>query len=259
MDFLVLALLAGLGVALVAAPLGAFIVWQRLAYFGDTLAHSALLGVSLGLIFSLNFQFAVILSGITIALLLVYLLNQSQLPSDTILGIISHSTLALGLILVSVFDTGNVDLMSFLLGDILSTTIIDIVVLYSVVIVVGLSIWLFWSQLLSITISDSLAAVDGINVPRIRFLLMILLALTIAVAIKIVGILLMTSMLIIPPAAARFLSRNPAQMVLIAATFGCLSIAGGLAASFQWDTPAGPSIVATSTFIFLVSLLFKRI
>jgi zinc transport system permease protein len=258
-DFVILALLAGFGVALVAAPLGAFIVWQRLAYFGDTLAHSALLGVAFSLIFSVNFQLSVIISSLIVAFLLVYWLTQNQLPTDTILGIISHSALAFGLILVSLFDTGNLDLMSFLLGDILSTTLMDIIVLYAVVLIVGILIWVFWSPLLSVTVNDSLAAVDGIQVNKIRFLLLVLLALTISVAIKIVGILLMTAMLIIPPAAARFISRTPEQMVLIAAAFGCLAICFGLTGSFLWDTPAGPSIVAASTLTFIVTLLLKRL
>ena len=119
-DFLLLALVAGIGIALIAAPLGAFIVWQRLAYFGDTLAHASLLGVAFGLLLTVNIQLAIMLCSLFIAVLLVFWQHQKQLPSDTLLGILSHSTLALGLVLVSVFDSGRIDLSAYLLGDLLS-------------------------------------------------------------------------------------------------------------------------------------------
>jgi zinc transport system permease protein len=258
MEFLLLALLAGMGVALIAAPLGSFIVWQRLAYFGDTLAHSSLLGVAFGLLLSVSIQAAIIVSCLVVALLLLFWQTQRQLPTDTLLGIISHTSLALGLILVSVFDTGNLDLSSYLLGDILSTSWEDVIFIALIAVVVITLIWRFWIPLLAITVNEPMAQVEGVPVKRVRLLLLFLLALTIAVAIKIVGVLLITALLIIPAAAARYLSRSPEQMVFLAAIVGCLAVSIGLAGSFYWDTPAGPSIVAGAGCLFLGALFFKR-
>ena len=254
-DFLLLALAAGLGVAIIAAPLGSFIVWQRLAYFGDTLAHASLLGVAFGLLLTVNIQVAIIVCSLIIALLLVFWQNQKHLPTDTLLGILSHSTLALGLVLISVFDTGRLDLTAYLLGDLLSTTINDVIIIYGLVIIVGLSIWRYWQSLLSLIVNEPLALVEGVPVKKMRFLLFILLALTIAVAIKIVGVLLITALLIIPAAGARYLASSPEKMVFYAGIIGCVSIVGGLGSSLLWDTPAGPAIVVCSSLLFLLSFL----
>lgn len=258
MDFLLLALLAGCGVALIAAPLGSFIVWQRLAYFGDTLAHSALLGVAFGLLLSISIQAAIIASCLLVAILLTLWQTQRQLPTDTLLGIISHSSLAFGLILVSVFDTGRLDLTQYLLGDILSVNLNDLNIIVLVALIISLLVWRFWKPLLAITVNEAMASVEGVPVKRIKLLLLFMLALTIAVAIKIVGVLLITALLIIPAASARYLSRTPEQMVVYAALLGCFAVGGGLAASFFWDTPAGPSIVASASLLFLLTLFFKR-
>lgn len=255
-DFLLLALAGGLGVALISAPLGSFIVWQRLAYFGDTLAHASLLGVAFGLLLTINIQLAIIISSILIALLLVYWQSQQHLPTDTLLGILSHATLALGLVLVSVFDTGRLDLTAYLLGDLLSTTATDLIVIFSLLVIVSLIIWRYWTPLLSVIVNEPLALVEGVPVKKMRFILLLLLALTIAVAIKIVGVLLITALLIIPAAGARYLSNSPESMVLWSGIIGCLSVIGGLAASLFWDTPAGPSIVVCASIFFLLNLLF---
>jgi zinc transport system permease protein len=253
-DFLLLALIAGIGIALIAAPLGAFIVWQRLAYFGDTLAHASLLGVAFGLLLTVNIQLTIVACSLLIAVLLVFWQHQKKLPSDTLLGILSHSTLALGLVLVSVFDSGRVDLSAYLLGDLLSTNIEDVITTYILLLIVGASVWRYWQPLLSMIVNEPLAIVEGVPVKKMRFLFICLLALTIAMAIKMVGVLLITALLIIPAAAARYLSSSPERMVFWAGVLGCLSVMGGLYSSLLWDTPAGPSIVVCSSILFLVSL-----
>jgi len=255
-EFLLLALLAGLGVAIIAAPLGAFIIWQRLVYFGDTLAHGSLLGVAFGLLLSINLQLAITLSSLLIAIVLVFWQTQKQLPTDTLLGILSHSTLALGLILVSVFDTGRLDLNAYLLGDLLSSDLTDVVTIYSLLIIIVLLVWRYWHGLLSIIVNEPLAIVEGVPVKKMQLLLLSLLALTIAVAIKVVGVLLITSLLIIPAAAARYLANTPEKMVFVAGIIGSLSVMGGLGSSFLWDTPAGPSIVVNASVIFLLCFSF---
>lgn len=257
-DFLIHALLAGIGVALVAGPLGSFAVWRRMAYFGDTLAHSALLGVALGLLLSININTAVVLGCLVLALILVGLQQNRYIATDTLLGILSHSTLALGLVSVSLLDNSRIDLMGYLFGDLLAATRTDVVTIFAVsALVLALLIWL-WRPLLAITVHEELASVEGVPVAPVRLALMLLMALVIAIAMKIVGVLLITALLIIPAAASRRLTHTPEQMAIVASLLGCLSICAGLAASFYWDTPAGPSVVLSASLLFVLSLMRKQ-
>lgn len=258
-DFLFYALLAGIAVALVAGPLGAFAVWRRMAYFGDTLAHSALLGITFGLLLGVNLNFAVAVGCLVLALLLVGLQNNRFLATDTLLGILSHSTLALGLICVSLFSGTRIDLLAYLFGDILSVNIVDIVTMWAIsVLVIGALAWL-WSPLLAITVHEELAQVEGIAVNKIRTALMLLMALVIAIAMKVVGVLLITALLIIPAAASRRLTHTPEAMAIVASVLGCISVSAGLFASYTWDSPAGPSIVLAATGLFVLTLIKKQV
>lgn len=252
-ELLLPALLGGIGIATLSGPLGAFVVWRRMAYFGDTLAHSALLGVALGLFAQVSISWTIAGVCLVVAILLVALQKQSIVASDTLLGILSHSSLALGLVVVSLMPGVRVDLMAYLFGDLLALNQADLWRIYAVVVaVIGILIW-SWKPLLSITIDEALAHVDGIPVQRYRLLLMVMLALVIAFAMKVVGILLVTSLLIIPAAAARRFSQTPEQMALIAAVFGNLAIVGGIGLSAWLDTPVGPSIVLICFTLFLLS------
>lgn len=253
-DFLIYALLAGLGVALVSGPLGAFAVWRRMAYFGDTLAHSALLGVTFGLLLNINLNIAVALGCLLLALLLVALQQNRFLATDTLLGILSHSTLALGLVSVSLFSNNRIDLLAYLFGDILSANAIDVVTIWIIsIVVIGLLV-LMWRPLLAITVHEELAQVEGVPVTAVRTGLMLLMALVIAIAMKVVGVLLITALLIIPAAASRRLTQTPEQMAIVASLLGCVAVTCGLGASFLWDTPAGPSIVLAATTVFILTL-----
>jgi zinc transport system permease protein len=255
-DFLIYALIGGLGVAIVAGPLGAFVVWRRMAYFGDSLAHSALLGVALGILLDLNLNLAVIVCCILLALVLVSLQKQRVIATDTLLGIMAHSTLSLGLVTVSFLENARLDLMEYLFGDLLAISPNDLVWILAGGTAVLLTIRFFWEPLLAITINEELAQVEGVNVARIRLVLMVLIAVVIAVAMKIVGILLITSLLVIPAAAARKLASTPEQMAAFASLLGCLAVIGGIAGSWYWDTPAGPSVVVTALLTFVLIYLF---
>lgn len=257
-DFLVYALLAGLGVALVAGPLGSFAVWRRMAYFGDTLAHSALLGVTFGLLLDINLNIAVALGCLLLALLLVMLQQNRFLATDTLLGILSHSTLALGLVTVSLFSDSRIDLMAYLFGDILSANLTDITTIWVISLtVIGMLLWM-WRPLLAITVHEELAQVEGVRVTAVRTGLMLLMALVIAIAMKVVGVLLITALLIIPAAASRRLTHTPEQMAVVASLLGCAAVGMGLMASFLWDSPAGPSIVLAATSLFALTLVKKQ-
>lgn len=257
-DFLLYALLAGLGVALVAGPLGSFAVWRRMAYFGDTLAHSALLGIAFGLLLNINLSLAVTLGCLLLALILVFLQQNRFIATDTLLGILSHSTLALGLVTVSLIGDTRIDLMAYLFGDLLSANASDVITIFSVAAFVIISLIWLWKPLLAITVHEDLARIEGVPVTAVRTGLMLLMALVIAIAMKVVGVLLITALLIIPAAASRRLSHTPEQMAVIASLLGCLSVCAGLAASFYWDTPAGPSVVLSASGLFLLTLLKKQ-
>lgn len=257
-DFLLHALLAGLALALVAGPLGSFVVWRRMAYFGDTLSHSALLGVALGLLLDISPTLAVTLGCVLLAVLLVTLQQRQPLASDTLLGILAHSSLSLGLVTLSFMPEVRIDLMSYLFGDLLAVSRSDLYWILAGSAAVLVALALLWRPLLAITVHEELARVEGLPVAAIRLGLMLLIAVVIAVAMKIVGVLLITSLLIIPAAAAQRHARTPEQMAGGASALGLLAVCGGLALSWFKDTPAGPSIVVCAAALFLLSFLLPR-
>ena len=250
-DFLLRALLAGIATALISGPLGVFVIWRRMAYFGDTLSHSAVLGVALGLLFSFNVSFGILLSSVTVAVLLLLFQGQKTQGSDSLLGIIAHTALSLGLVVFSFVKGGNTELNAWLFGDILTVTWNDLVYISVAVIVVWGLLAIIWKSLLTITIDEELAKVEGINVALVSLVYTLLIAILVAVAMKIVGALLITSLLIIPAATARPLSQTVEQMALYAIGVGITAVFGGLTASFIWDTPAAPSIVVVAGLLFI--------
>ena len=258
-DFIINALLAGIGLALLAGSLGCVVVWRRMAYFGDTLAHSALLGVALAVSAEILPIIGVAVIGVVLASLLFWLEQRQDLSTDTLLGIMSHSALALGLIVLSIAQNQgvNVDLMAYLFGDILAVSGEELVWIYAgAVLVLSLFAYL-WRDLLSISAHEELALTDGVSVNKTRFMFMLLLALTIAVAIKVVGVLLITALLIIPAASARLYSKTPLQMVVLSMLFAIISVVLGLFSSLQWDAPAAPAIVVAAAMMFFVSNLVR--
>jgi zinc transport system permease protein len=257
-DFLLNALLAGLALALVAGPLGSFVVWRRMAYFGDTLSHGALLGVALGLMLDVSPMLAVTVGCVLLAVLLVTLQSRQPLASDTLLGILAHSTLSLGLVVLSFMQDVRIDLMGYLFGDLLAVGPTDLAWIVGGSALVLALLALLWRPLLAITVHEELAKVEGLPVAAIRLSLMLLIAVVIAVAMKIVGVLLITSLLIIPAAAAQRHARTPEQMALGASLLGIIAVCGGLSLSWFHDTPAGPSIVVTAAGLFLLSFALPR-
>jgi len=254
-DFFTRALLAGIGVALIAGPLGCFIVWRRLAYFGDTLSHSALLGVALALLFEVNITLAVFGVSAAVALTLLLLQRRATSSSDSLLGLLAHSSLALGLVVLAFMTWVRVDLMGFLFGDILAVSPLDIAVIYGGGIVVITVLMLIWRPLFAATVNVDLAEAEGLRPQRANIVFMLLMALVIAISMKIVGVLLITALLIIPAATARRFARGPEAMAVLAAVIGVVAVIAGLFGSLEWDTPSGPSIVVAALGLFLLALL----
>ena len=253
-NFLLRAALAGVAVALAAGPLGCFVVWRRMAYFGDATAHASMLGVAIALMLQVS-VFAGVLAAALVMALAVSALAARGHAMDTALGVLSHSALAVGLVVGSFLTNVRLDLMAFLFGDILAVTRVDLVVIWvGSLIVLALVAWR-WQGLLTSTLNPDLAVASGYDPRREQLALTIALALMVAVAIKVVGALLITALLIIPAAAARPLARTPEIMAAIAVVIGVLAALGGLTASLMMDTPAGPSIVVVAAVMFLLSFV----
>ena len=252
-DFLVRAVLAGVGVAAVTGPLGSFVVWRRMSFFGDALAHSALLGVALGLLLGIDLTVGVLAVAVIAAILLLGIERRTGLAMDTVLGILSHGTLAIGLVAVAFLERVRFDLMGFLFGDILAVTAADIAWIYGGGAVALALIAYLWRPLLSATVHADLARAEGVPVDRVNLVFLLCLALVVATAMKVVGILLVAAMLIIPAATARPYSRTPERMAVFAVVISWLSVAGGLGLSFAADTPGGPSIISFGLLLFALT------
>jgi zinc transport system permease protein len=253
-DFLVRAVVGGIGVAAIAGPLGCFVVWRRMAYFGNALAHSALLGVGIGALLALDLTVSTVAICLLLAASLVLLELRRGLATDTVLGILAHASLALGLIVLSFMETLRVDLMAYLFGDVLAVTRGDLAWIWGGGALVLCVLFAMWSWLLRVTLDEELATAEGVPTRAVRLTFMLLMALAVALGMKMVGILLIVALLVIPPAAARQLARTPEQMAGLAVLAGALAVLGGLGASLMWDTPAGPSIVVAATVLFVLSL-----
>lgn len=253
-DFLVRALAAGLGVALVAGPLGCFVVWRRMAYVGDTMAHASLLGIALGLILGLDLGLGVLAVTAAVALLLAGLQGQRRLASDTLLGILAHGSLSIGLVAVSFLETVRLDLMGYLFGDILAVSTADLLWVWGGGAAVLAGLAAIWRPLLAVTVDPDLAAAERAAPGWTQMAFVLLIACTIAIAMKIVGVLLITALLIIPAATGRRGARTPEGMAALAAGSGALAVIGGLSLSIAADTPSGPSVVVAALTLFVASL-----
>ena len=257
-DFIVRAIIAGIGIALVTGPLGCFVVWRRLSFFGDTLAHSALLGVLISITLDINVSLTIFVVASLVAILLLRLERTTNLAGDSLLGLISHSSLAIGLVILGFLSFIRFDVMGVLFGDILSVNSNDLLVIWigGALILVVLSY--IWKPLFASTVNYELAEAEGMKPERVNAIFTILLAALIAISIKMIGVLLITGLLIIPTAMARNLSDNPRQMVILSIIGGLLSVLIGLYASFEINTSSGPSIVVVALILFILSLMRIR-
>lgn len=254
-DFFTRAIIGGIGVALVAGPIGCFVIWRRLAYFGDTLSHSALLGVAIALLLEMNITLTVFALSVAVSLMLVFLQRRASLSSDALLGLLAHSTLALGLVALAFMTWVRVDLMGFLFGDILAIGKQDLAIIWAGgAAIIGMMIYI-WRPLFAATVNYELAKAEGIRPEVINILFMTIIAAVIAVSMKLVGVLLITALIIIPAVTARRFAPSPEVMVILASIIGICSVLLGLNGSLEWDTPAGPSIVVAAMGLFIVSIL----
>ena len=254
-DFFIRALLAGTGIALVTGPIGCFIIWRRLSFFGDTLSHSALLGVTMAIFFDINIAFSVFLVSSLIAIMLLRLQKTTKLPGDALLGLLAHSSLAVGLVVIGFLSSIRFDVMGLLFGDILAVNRNDLLLIWIGGALILIILKLIWKPLFAATVNYELAEAEGLNPDRSKAIFTILLAAVIAISIKMVGLLLITGMLIIPAAMARNMSDSPQKMVIYSVIGGLLSVILGLFSSLEFNTSSGPSIIVASLILFILSLL----
>lgn len=256
-DFFVRALLAGIGLAFITGPAGCFVVWRRLAYFGETIAHSALLGVALAILFDFSLLIGIFAVASATVLAMAYLERRDTLPTDTLLGLLAHGGLALGLVILSFFPNMQLDLHALLFGDILAVSRTDLAVIWIGGALALVVLWRIWRPLLAATVSVDLATVAKLKPERAQLVFGILVAATIAVAIKIVGVLLIVALLVIPAATVRQFASSPEKMAVGAAVAGVVAVTGGLFASAQFDTPSGPSIVVAAILLFAATRIHR--
>jgi len=257
-DFLVRAALAGVGTAIAAGLLGCFVVWRRMAYFGDATAHAAVLGVALALLFGTSITLGVGAVALAMAVLIHGLSGQGA-AVDTVLGVLAHGALALGLVAVTLIPGQRIDLDAYLFGDVLSVTRMDLAVIWGGGALVVAALWWRWSAMLTATLSPDLACAAGINPRREQLILTLLLAAVVAVAIKVVGALLITALLIIPAAAARNFASSPERMAFLSVATGALSALAGLRLAVIFDTSVGPMIIVVAVFIFALSAIGRQL
>ena len=253
-DFFIRALFAGIGVAFITGPLGCFVVWRRLSYFGDTLAHSALLGVTIALSLEFNIALSVFITASVIALFLIQLQKKTNLPGDALLGLLAHSSLGIGLVAIGFLSFIRFDVMGLLFGDILAVTTNDLLVIWIGGLLILLTLRFIWKPLFASTVNYELAEAEGLKPDIAKAIFTLLMAAVIALSIKMIGLLLVTGMLIIPAAFARNLSDTPKQMVLFSIIGGLLSVILGLFSSLKFNTPSGPSIITAALVLFIISL-----
>ena len=254
-DFIVRAFAAGIGLAFITGPLGCFIVWRRLSYFGDTISHTALLGVVIAYALDFNIIIAVFVVSCLLALSLLFLQRRTNLPDDALLGLLAHSVLAIGLVLLGILSFIRIDLMGLLFGDILSVNVTDLLFVWIGGGIVLIVLILIWRPLFAGTVNLELAKAEGLNPNLANAIFTLLIASVIAISIKIVGILLITGLLIIPASASRNLSSTPIQMAIISSIIGVASVVLGIQTSMIWNTPTGPTILTITLGVFILTLL----
>jgi zinc transport system permease protein len=241
--FLLRALAAGVGLAVVAAPLGCIVVWRRMAYFGETIAQGGLIGIAMGLALQMDLTLSVLATAVAMAGLLILLGRQSVVPVDSLLGLLHHVALAGGIVATAALKGPSVDLMGYLFGDVLAVTASDLVWVYGGGLIVLAALAWLWEPLLRLSIHPELAEAEGVPAERVRIAFTLLIALTVALSMKLVGALLAIAFLIVPAVAARPLAATAERMAAVAALVAAFSVAAGLWLSSLYDLPSGPAIV----------------
>ncbi|MCH2547006.1 MAG: metal ABC transporter permease [Alphaproteobacteria bacterium] len=258
-DLILRAIFAAIGIGLLAGMLGSFIIWRRMSYMGDAMGHASLMGVVLGLLLGVLPFYTILAVATFIGLLLSQLQKDKRLPFDALLGVVSTGGLAVGLLVYGAMPTRQVDLYGYLFGDILAVNSQQLLLIYGALIVQGILIYSQWRALLRMIIHEDIARIEQVPVGKLQIMLTICIAVTVALALQIVGMLLITAMLVIPPLAARPLSGNPQQMVIGSMALAVIAAIGGVVLSYHYNLSTGPSIVLVAIALFVMTLMSAKL
>ena len=253
------ALITGLILGVLMAVLGVFVVLRRMSFFADAIGHSALTGIALGLLLKTDPFFAALVFALLVAAGIALLRHYSHLHLDTLLGVFFPAAVALGVIIVQLTPGFQTDLVSFLFGDILTVSNVDIVTSIIIAIVVGVILVTSGKRLLLITFNEALARSQGIAVPRYELLFLLMLAAVIAISIKLVGIILITAMIVIPAATAQNLTRSMSSMIGVSVAVSLIAVLVGMLSSALLSLPSGPTVVLVGATLFAASFLVARL
>lgn len=247
--------IALLVLSFLTAPMGCFLIWRRMSFFGATLAHSALLGAVIGLLLGVGVFVGVMGFTALLACLLTWWLQNQRLANDTVLAMIAHLTLAIGVVAISLMDNLRIDLMAYLFGDVLSISRPVFYQIVAVCIVSAIALRVFWRGFVNLAVQPDIAQVEGYRTTVLSFCFVLFLSITISVGMVTVGALLIVSMLIIPAATARLIANQLKTMVFAAWIFTVISIISGMVAAYYVDLPAGPMVVIASGGLFVLAYL----
>lgn len=256
-DFLVRSLLMGAGFSILAGPLGAVMVWRRLSFLGDTVAHSALLGLAFALLCNVSSALMLTVVCLLFAIVLIFIPLRSKVSLDAILAILSHGSLALGLVVLAMLKQSTVMVSGFLFGDILVVTWEEVIGTFALAGVMVILLTCFWRPFLTTLISEDLATADQVRILWVKLAYAVTLGLAVGLLLKTIGVLLMTALLIIPATAARYIAQSPLQMMVLGSCLAMVSYGFGFWGSYAWDTPTAPSVVVTALGLVVLLRLYK--
>ena len=257
--FIQRALIAGSFIAILCSTLGVFLVLRRLSLIGDGLAHVTFGGVAIGLLLRVYPVYIAIPIVMASSIGILKLIAKARLYGDSAIGIVSSLGIAIGVILASAAGGFNVDLFSYLFGNILSISTTEVFISIILSLVLLMVILCFYHELLSVTFDEESASVSGIKTERINMMLVLLTAVTVVLAMKMVGVMLISALLVLPPVTALQMAKGFKLTIVLSVIAGVLSVVSGIFISFVMDFPAGATIVILNFLFFIATLVYKNV
>jgi zinc transport system permease protein len=260
-DFLIRAMIGAGLLGAAAGPIGCIVLWRRMAYLGESVAHLGLTGVAAGILLGVSPLIGVVVLAILAALVMARAGESARglIPSGTIIGIVGHVGLALGFVLLATMDTVRADLLGYLFGDVLALSTSEIIWIAAASAGLLVAIAVLWRPLIALSINRDIAIAEGTRHRLADTAFLVLVAILVALGLKIVGALLIVALILIPPAAARAFSRTPEAMAVLSAFLGAASAPLGIELAWMSNAPAGPSIVLAAAALLSVSLVMQPI
>ena len=257
-DFMIRSLITAILSGIMLPALGSFTINRNMGFMADAMAHATLPIIAIGVFFGLSISVLGVPAAILIALLLGFIIKNTEVGEDTAIGIIFSSFFALGFILISVFNV-SINLEDLLFGQILAVSTFDVFVVLGLFIIVMSIFLIFFKQLLFYSFDPIGAKVRGLNVSFLNYLFLIILSLAIIGSLQTVGIILVLSMLIIPSAAAKLITKTFVNSIIFSVAFGVVASISGLYLSYFFNLPSGPSMSIVATLIFIITFLISKL